>query len=205
MTRRSCLRRRPRATAGRGSFGIAALEMRLAGGNFLTGVEAIAAAHGAQAMIHGLRAGLGTLFELMTNIVDERGLGDFGQRSILRCEPTSEIEEVVGVDAQRPRGKLAQALGVEKGIRPHDFSSLLVAHPIGGSAGSHARLMDHGEFHVLLQPHRSSNCLTLSRSEAASRRAVWRTHGTELEVWSGSGGEESRPFRGEPAGRSSTW
>src|SRR5258708_15158476 len=83
-------------------------------------------------MIHGLWFGLGILLELMTNIVDERGLGDFSQRLILRYEPAGEVEEVVGVDAKRPRGKLAKALSVEEGIRPLDLSSFLVAHPIGG-------------------------------------------------------------------------
>src|SRR5258707_14848853 len=90
-------------------------------------------------MIHGLWFGLGILLELMTNIVDERGLGDFSQRLILRYEPAGEVEEVVGVDAKRPRGKLAKALSVEEGIRPLDLSSFLVAHPIGGGTGGHWR------------------------------------------------------------------
>jgi len=48
--------------------GIAALEMHFAGRNFLSGVEAIAAAHCPEAMIHGLRSGFGILLELMTDI-----------------------------------------------------------------------------------------------------------------------------------------
>src|SRR5215831_10958441 len=180
------------AVAERRSFGIAALEMHLAGGNFLTGVEAIATAHCAQPMIHSLRRRLGILLELMTDIVDERGLGDLGKRSTLRFEPAGEIEEVVGVDAKRTGRKLAEALTVQEGIRPVEFSSLIVAHSIRGGAGGHGRLIDHGELHRRPQPHCSSNCLTLSRSEAASRS------GAEV-------GEVSRAFLGEQAGRSSTW
>src|SRR6266480_2295405 len=116
--------------------------------------------------------GLGILLELMTNICDERGLGDLGKRLMLRFEPTGEIEEI---------------------IRPADLSSLLVAHAMRGSAGRHGRLINHGELHRRPQPHCSSNCLTLSRSKAASRRAVLRTGGREeleRQAWAGSGGEE---------------
>src|SRR5215469_14076430 len=116
--------------AERRSSGVAALEMHLAGGNFLSGVEAVAAAHGAQAMIHGLRSGLGVLFELMTNIVDERGLRDCSERLTLRCEPASKVKKVVGVgvNAQRTERKLAEALTIQKGIRPLNLSSLFVTH-----------------------------------------------------------------------------
>ncbi len=137
--------------------------------------------------------GLGILLELMTNIFDECGLGDLGKRLMLRFEPTGEIEEIVGVDAQRPRGKLPESLTVEESIRPADLSSLLVAHAMRGSAGRHGRLINHGELHRRPQPHCSSNCLTLSRSEAAPRRAVLRTGGREeleRKAWAGSGGEE---------------
>jgi hypothetical protein len=74
--------------------------MHFAGRNFLSGVEAIAAAHGTEAMIHSLRCGFGILLELMTNIVDDRGLGYLGESSVLRFEPTREIEKVIGVDAK---------------------------------------------------------------------------------------------------------
>jgi hypothetical protein len=88
------------AIAERGPLGIAALEMHFAGRNFLSGVEAIAAAHCTEAMIHSLRCGFGILLELMTNIVDDRGLGYLGESSVLRFEPTREIEKVIGVDAK---------------------------------------------------------------------------------------------------------
>src|SRR5437667_9199457 len=152
--------------------------------------------------------GLGILLELMTNICDERGLGDLGKRLMLRFEPTGEIEEIVGVDAQRPRGKLPESLTVEESIRPADLSSLLVAHAMRGSAGRHGRLINHGELHRRPQPHCSSNCLTLSRSKAASRRAVLPTGGREeleRQAWAGSGGGEPRDSLGAQAGRSRTW
>jgi hypothetical protein len=164
--------------AERGPLGIAALEMHFAGRNFLSGVEAKAAAHCTEAMIHGLRCGFGILLELMTNIVDDRGLGHLGESSVLGFEPAREIEKVVGVDAKRPWGELPESLTIEEDIRPIEFS-LVVTHSIWRGAGGRGRLIDHGELHVRPQPQRCSNCLTLSRSEATSRSAVLRTGGRE--------------------------
>ena len=87
------------AVAEGGSSGVATLEMHLAGGNLLTGMEAIAAAHRTQAMIHGLRAGFGILLELVTNIVHEGGLSDLGKRLMLRFKPAGKIEQVIRVNA----------------------------------------------------------------------------------------------------------
>src|SRR6516162_5004071 len=123
-------------------------------------------------------------------------------------EPAGEVEKVVGVDAKRTQGKLTEALSVEEGIRPLDLFSLLVAHTIRGSAGGSSRLIDHGEIHVRPQPHFSSNCLSLSRSEAAWPSACLRSRGREeldRKAWSGGGGEQPGAFAGERAGRSSTW
>src|SRR6516165_1611036 len=185
------------AIAEQGAFGIAALEVHLGGGNLLPSVKAIAATQCAQAMIHGSWAGPGILLELMTNVVDERGLGDLCKRPMLRFEPAGEVEQVVGVDANRSWRELPEALSVEESIRPVEFLSLLVAYAIRGGAGRHGRLIDHGEVHVRPQPQRSSNCLTLSRSEVASRNAFLRAgrrEEFERSVCSGSGGEESCPF-----------
>src|SRR6516164_4686398 len=195
------------AVAERRSLGIAALEMLFAGGNLLTGMKAIAAVHRGQTMIHGLWGWLPILLQLVADIVDDRRLGDGGKRPMLRFEPAGEVEQVVGVDAQRTRRELAEALSIEESIGPVEFSSLVMEHTIGGGAGGHGRLIDHAEFHLRPQPQRSSNCLTLSRSAAASRRAVLRTGGREEpegEAWSGNGEEASRVFLGEQAGRSST-
>ena len=124
------------------------------GGNFLPGMEAIAAAYGAQAMIHRRRRGLRILLELMTDIVDERGFGDLGERLMLRLEPPGEVEQVVGVDAQRARGKLAQALGIEESVSPVQFSSVFIPQAVGGSTGTPGRLIDHRELHSDWAPSR---------------------------------------------------
>ena len=105
-------------------------------------------------MIHRLWTGLGILFELMTNIVDERGLGDFRQRLMLRCEPAREVEKVVSVNAQRTERELPQTLTVQEGIGPVGFRSLIATHSIGGDAGGHRRLIDHEEFHSGWAPSR---------------------------------------------------
>ena len=59
----------------------------------------------------------------MTNIIHQCGLGDFGKRPMLRFEPAGEVEEVVRVDAKRSRKELPEALTIEEGIRPIEFSS----------------------------------------------------------------------------------
>ncbi len=43
--------------------------------------------------------GLGLLIQLMPNIVQQRGLGDFGKRLAPAVKPTSEVKQVVGVGA----------------------------------------------------------------------------------------------------------
>src|SRR5215468_9690039 len=130
---------------------------------------------------------------------------------MLQLEPAGEVEKVVRVDAKRPRRELSDALTIEEGVGPVQLLPLLVAHTTRGSTGGHNRLIDHGELHrdpAPRNPQRSSNCLTLSRSEAASRSASLRTGGREeLErgVWSGREQEPSCPFRGVQTGKSSTW
>jgi len=85
-------------------------------------------------MIYGLGGGLGSLLELMAHIVDECGLGDLGEGSMLRFEPASEVEQIIGVCTERTQRDLPEALGVEEGIRPVNFSSGLVAQAIRGEA-----------------------------------------------------------------------
>ncbi len=105
-------------------------------------------------MIDGSGGGLGNLLELMAHIVDECGLGDLGEGSMLRFEPASEVEQIIGVGTQRTQGELPEALGIKEGIRPVQFSSVLVAQAIGGSAGPHGRLIDHRELHRDCAPWR---------------------------------------------------
>jgi hypothetical protein len=119
------------AVAEGGSLRKTALKMYFPGGDVLPGMEAIAAAHCAQAMIYGLGSGFGIAIELMLDILHKGGLGDLGQRQKLGLEPAGEIEEVVGVDAERAWRELAEALSVQEGVRPLEFSPLVVTHSIG--------------------------------------------------------------------------
>ena len=108
------------------------------GRNIFARVKTITATHHAQAMINCLRGGLGILLELEADIVDDCGLGDLGKRQAQWLDPTSEVEQVIGVDTERPRGELPEALRVEKRIRPVQFSSVLIAQAVWGEAGPHA-------------------------------------------------------------------
>jgi len=78
-------------------------------------------------MIHGLRRGFGLLVQLVTNIVQQGGLGDFrqGLRRLL-TPPTGEVEQVVSISAEGPRRELPDALGIEESIGPGDFLPLLI-------------------------------------------------------------------------------
>ncbi len=105
--------------------------MYFAGGNLLPGVKTIAAAHCAQAMIHGLGSGFRIAIELITDILREGGLSDLGKGQMSRFEPAGEIEKIVGVDAKRMGRKLAEALTIQESIHPRELSSLVVTHAIG--------------------------------------------------------------------------
>jgi hypothetical protein len=82
-------------------------------------------------MIYGLGSGFGIAIELMLDILHKGGLRDLGQRQTLGLEPAGEIEEVVGVDAERAWRELAEALSVQEGVCPLEFSPLVVTHSIG--------------------------------------------------------------------------
>lgn len=139
--------------------------------------------------------------------IDQRGLADLGERLMVWFKPAGEVQQVVGVNAKRPGGKLAQALTVEEGIRPLQFSFVFISQTVGGGAG-HGRLIDHGELHRRTQPKRSSICLALSSSEPAFfGTAVLQAYGKEeLEGKDclDSDAEESHDFLEELSGRSST-
>ena len=46
-------------------------------------------------MIHGLRRGLRLPVELMTDVVEQRGLGDFRQRLGRLFEPVGEVQQIL--------------------------------------------------------------------------------------------------------------
>jgi len=75
--------------------------MRIASGNLLSMVESIQTTNHGQAMIYGLRRGLGLLVQLMPNIVQQGGFSDRGKGLMLALKPTSEMKQVIGVGAQR--------------------------------------------------------------------------------------------------------
>ena len=68
------------AVADRAARRIDALEMGIAGGKFLSVMESIQTTDHGQAMIYGLRRGFRLLIELVTDVVEQGGLGDFRQR-----------------------------------------------------------------------------------------------------------------------------
>src|SRR6266567_2295947 len=100
-----------------------------------------------QTMIHGLRRGLGLLVELMTDVVEQCGLGDFGQRLGRLLEPAGEVQQVIGVSAERTQRELANALSIEKGVGPGHLLSLRIEQAIGGGAGGGERLVDQRKVH----------------------------------------------------------
>jgi len=59
----------------------------------------------------------------MTNIFHQRGLGDFDEWPLLRFEPTGKVQQVVGVDAQRAKRELPDALTVQESVRPGQFGT----------------------------------------------------------------------------------
>jgi hypothetical protein len=54
--------------------------MRVAGGDFVSIVEAIASTHDAQPVIHSGRRRRRQLIELMADVIQQRGLGDLRQQ-----------------------------------------------------------------------------------------------------------------------------
>ena len=102
------------AVADRASRRIGTLEMGLASGNLLSVMEPVQTTKHGQTMIYGLRCGLWLLVQLMTNIVHQRGLCDHGNRLMLAPIPASEVQQVIGVGANRARRQLTKMLGIEK-------------------------------------------------------------------------------------------
>ena len=118
------------AIAERAACRIGALEMGMAAGNLLSVVESIQTTNHGQAMIYGLRGRLGLLAQLMADIVQQCGLGDFGKGLGLALKPTSEVQQIIGVGAQRARRQLAKMLGIEKIVGPGDLVAVLVEQAI---------------------------------------------------------------------------
>src|ERR1017187_7121292 len=87
------------AIAERATRRIDTLEMGMASGDLLSGVESIQTANHCQAMVYSLRRGLRLLVLLMPDIVQQRGLGDLRNSLGPTLKPTSEVKQVIGVGA----------------------------------------------------------------------------------------------------------
>ena len=77
-------------------------------------------------MIHGLRRRSELLAQLMADIVQQRGLRDFGKSPGLVLKPTSEVQQIKGVGAQGARRQLTSVLRIEEDIRPGNLLSALI-------------------------------------------------------------------------------
>src|SRR6266508_5949973 len=73
------------------------LEMGITGGNFPHVMESVQAMDYGQAMIYGLRRGLGLLVQLMPDVVQQRGFGDRGKGLGASLKPTREVQKVTGL------------------------------------------------------------------------------------------------------------
>ena len=102
--------------------------MRLASGNLAPVMEAIQAMHHAQTMIHSLRRGPRLLLELVTDIVEQSGLGDLreGERQRPLAPPAGEVQQVISIRTQGAQRELANTLRIEEGVGPSDLLSLLI-------------------------------------------------------------------------------
>src|SRR5215467_1965043 len=98
-------------------------------------------------MIDGLGCRRRQLAQLVTDIVQEGGLGEVGQIPG-RMKPAGEVQQVISVSTQRTQRELANALGIEEGIDPDDFLPPLILQAIRRGAGRNRRAVDENEFHT---------------------------------------------------------
>jgi len=89
-------------------------------------MEAIQTAQHAQTMVDGRRRGWGLMIELEANIVEQEGLIELGQSLLGLVEPARQVQQIIGVSTQGAAGELANALGIEEGVRPSEFRSLFI-------------------------------------------------------------------------------
>src|SRR5437588_11523349 len=96
--------------AERGTGGVSVPESRLAR-NLSSVMETIQTAQHTQAVIDSLGSRLGWVLQLVVDILQQKGLGELGQRVAFGLEPSCRVSEVKGIGAQRSQGELAQFLG----------------------------------------------------------------------------------------------
>src|SRR5271165_4986049 len=137
------------AIAERAACCIGALEVGMGGGNLLSVMESVQTTNHGQAMIYRLRRGLRILIELVTDVVEQRGLGDLRQRQWQRrfAPPAGEVQQVISISAQGAQGQLANALTIEESISPSDLLALLIEQAIGRNTGQNGGPVDQEELH----------------------------------------------------------
>src|SRR5215471_8169074 len=117
-------------------------------GQWMSGMEAIERAEHAEAMVDGLRSRFGFCIELIADIIEQSRFIHLQQGPRRACQPPPcKVQQIVSVSTQGAERKLAQALGIEKGIGPRDFPPLVVDEAIGRSAGGSGGPMDQKELH----------------------------------------------------------
>src|SRR6516164_5225105 len=105
--------------------------MRTATGNVLAGVEPIRIANHSQAMVDGLRRGLGLLAELIPDVVQQCGFCDVSKR--LALKPASEMKQIISVGPERAWRQLTDMLRIEEIVGPCDRLALRIEQTIGTS------------------------------------------------------------------------
>jgi len=114
---------------------VGALEMGRAARDLLSEVESIQTTDHGQAMIHGSRSRLGLLTQLMTDIIQQGGLGDFRKSLGLALKPPSEVQQVIGIGAEGARRQLTKMLGVEEVVGPGNLLVLIIEQAIRTGSG----------------------------------------------------------------------
>src|ERR1039458_5607890 len=88
-----------------------------------------------------------------------RRLGELGNGLRLALKPAGEVQQVIGVGAQRAGRQLTSMLSIQKIIDPGDLMILLIEHAIGTSASLGGSWRGHDQFH---------NCCARSRQSLNS-------------------------------------
>jgi hypothetical protein len=82
-------------------------------------------------MIDRLRRGARLLFQLEAQIIAETGFIELHQlggklRIHGRLSPAGEVQQVEGVDTQGARGALDEMFGIQEGVGPNNFLTVLI-------------------------------------------------------------------------------
>ena len=93
-------------------------------------------------------AGLGCSFELIANIIDQRGFGELPGAEAhdihagLARPPAHEVQHFIGVGTQAERRQSAHALRIEEAIGPLQFAALFIHDAERGTTGGKINARD---------------------------------------------------------------